>query len=565
MSNSGMEGSRGSAVMLALSILIIISIMAGTALRVASVQSKVVQAQNQVEILRQAAEGGIQVARSVVMNYVAARKELPVLDDIYLDNGIKVELNCQPRVIKGRKVVEISSRAVGSSGSKAIQAQILIDGLPAYAVQAENLKISGSYRAKVSNQIIDEDMKQDWEVSCTETRLDGDAPYPQAYPCQGPCYPDCTEACSFNHPFFNIQEQYWPGLDHPNYTWKIDYEYDSLEGREFHKLDNSLITITPFYEPYGYLELMDEKGGEEFLAVESGWNNTLGAEEEEAFFRDDLTHPVWGASMSEEYFQAQVIRQLKASGAEIVYPVRTLKSQDFIKTGQLLNYLGAPVLPLELLDNCRNLAIQNSSWQYITANGPQLEYQDGNYRVNIDRLNSTYIFIDRSSSDNVELDFNRVWQGFQLTEWLQGPKSRFFDLIENQGQPVILISNANLHLILDPVVFDALNPDCAFYVLVGGDIKLTIDAIEMEDTYEPAHILAFLLAARDIHIVSRRAECRYSGSIYAGQGLYLQLAAEGTESEPRFLIEKSARIFQQFPQSWVYLNMAPIISYSYID
>ncbi len=61
------------------------------------------------------------------------------------------------------------------------------------------------------------------------------------------------------------------------YTWKIALN-DSLEGREFHKPDNSLINITPFYEPYGYLELLNEKGGEELLAVESGWNNTLGAE-----------------------------------------------------------------------------------------------------------------------------------------------------------------------------------------------------------------------------------------------------------------------------------------------
>lgn len=59
-------------------------------MRVVSVQSKVAQAHKQMEMLRQAADGGIQVARMVVMNYLAARQDLPPLDDIYLDNGIKV-------------------------------------------------------------------------------------------------------------------------------------------------------------------------------------------------------------------------------------------------------------------------------------------------------------------------------------------------------------------------------------------------------------------------------------------------------------------------------------------
>jgi hypothetical protein len=72
-------------------------------LRVVSVQSKVAQAHKQMEMLRQAADGGIQVARMVVMNYLAARQDLPPLDDIYLDNGIKVEISCQPGSINGLK------------------------------------------------------------------------------------------------------------------------------------------------------------------------------------------------------------------------------------------------------------------------------------------------------------------------------------------------------------------------------------------------------------------------------------------------------------------------------
>ena len=93
-------------------------------MRVVSVQSKVAQAHKQMEMLRQAADGGIQVARMVVMNYLAARQDLPPLDDIYLDNGIKVEISCQPGSINGRKVVEISSRAYqpAATGSKLIQA-----------------------------------------------------------------------------------------------------------------------------------------------------------------------------------------------------------------------------------------------------------------------------------------------------------------------------------------------------------------------------------------------------------------------------------------------------------
>jgi hypothetical protein len=78
-------------------------------LRVVSVQSKVAQAHKQMEMLRQAADGGIQVARMVVMNYLAARQDLPPLDDIYLDNGIKVEISCPaalrcPRIPGSRRL-----------------------------------------------------------------------------------------------------------------------------------------------------------------------------------------------------------------------------------------------------------------------------------------------------------------------------------------------------------------------------------------------------------------------------------------------------------------------------
>ena len=561
-----MEDSRGSTVILALSILIIPSIMAGAALRVVSVQSKVAQAHKQMEMLRQAADGGIQVARMVVMNYLAARQDLPPLDDIYLDNGIKVEISCQPGSINGRKVVEISSRAYqpAATGSKLIQAQILTDGLPAYAVQAKSLMVSGSYRATVSHQSIDEDMNQDWAVSGTEARLDGDDPYPQAYPCHGPSYSDCEEACSLNHPFFIIQDQYWPGLE-PDYTWKIDYAYDDLEGTEFHQLDESLITITPFYEPYGYLELLDENAREEIFSVESGFNDAF-VPGEEALFRDELTHPLGEAAMGEEeYYQAQIISQLKESNAQIIYPVCTFKSQDFIKRGQLVSGFSAPFLPLPLLDDYRNLAEHDPRWQYIASNWFQLEYEDGIYRANIDSLHSSYIFIDLPVGDTVELDFNRNLGGFQLSEWLLGPKSRFFELIQQEGRPVILSSKANIHLILDPTVFNALNPDAAFYVLSGGDITLTIDPADLAYTSETAHILAFFFAAGDIHILSRKPACSYRGIINAGQEIGIQLCSEGAESEPRFLIEKSSKIFELFPQSWFYLNLAPIISYSYLD
>jgi hypothetical protein len=180
-------------------------------------------------------------------------------------------------------------------------------------------------------------------------------------------------------------------------------------------------------------------------------------------------------------------------------------------------------------------------------------------------LHSSYIFIDLPVGDTVELDFNRNLGGFQLSEWLLGPKSRFFELIQQEGRPVILSSKANIHLILDPTVFNALNPDAAFYVLSGGDITLTIDPADLAYTSETAHILAFFFAAGDIHILSRKPACSYRGIINAGQEIGIQLCSEGAESEPRFLIEKSSKIFELFPQSWFYLNLAPIISYSYLD
>lgn len=570
MSGSNTGPVRGSAVIMALFVLLIITVMGSAVLRMAAVEKKVTESQKYTEMLRQAADAGIQTGRNIIMNYTAARHELPELEHLYLNNGIRVEISFEAGLLDGREMVSVTSRAfladVSPQISKAVRALILIDALPAYVIRADTLKIAGRYEAAVTTRPVEEG-RQDWEVYGAEPRLEGDPACPSDYPLKGVDYLQFVDTFRENHPYFRLDQQQWPECHEPESTWEISYEYGCVGESCFHQLEQSKIRVNPFYYPRGYLQVVDGEGREEIMAVASGWCNSMAEDETSWLFEDNLPYPLWGECPSENYCQSLVLKDLMESRSSIIYPDKTLQSRDFVKAASLLTSLAAPHLPLDLLTNCRRLAQLDPEWDYLAPDSGRLRLEGNVYQVDINRLNSTCIFIDRPAGETVELNFN-AWLDpgeSRLSDWLEGPREHFYHLI-HEGWGVIIISPANLRIIADSAMFDHLNSRVAFYVLSGGDMDLALEPVFADCRDEPRSIRAFLQAAGDIHMLSRASGCHYQGCIYAGQQLYIQMAWERElEGEPYFTVQKDAGIMQLFPQSWVFLGLAPIVACTYLD
>ncbi len=574
---AGKAQQQGSAVIVALFVLMVICLMGTAVLSVAAVERKVVVSQNKVEMLRQAADAGVQVARNIIMNYLAAGQAIPAIDDIYLENGCRVEISCDPGSIDNNNngVVKVTSRAYwedadgGVMASKAARADLLVDCLPDCAVRANTLKLAGRYYPTVSGKEIDHLGNQDWDVSYTEARLAGDPAQPRFYPLNGPSYNSFNEKYQIQHPYFYLDTQQWPGIPEPYYTWRVDYVYASQDEEDYHDLDNSMIHIAPFYRPYGYLEIVDKKGHPEQIGLEQGWNNIFNTDEQTELFENTLTNPAWGCAMSEEYCQAEVINALRSYEGSIIYPEKVFRSQDFIKTAQVIEHLPAPTLSPELLRSYRKLAQLCPEWEYISGDSDKLECNNGKYEVDIGSLDQTYIFVDRPVEDTVVLDFNAVLSptDYSLWDWLDSSSEPFFSLIKNEHRSVIIISTADLELTMDNIMFDHLSSDTRFYVISEGNINLTLAPVILEFSHSPRNMQAFLWAGEDIHIHCGVSECNYTGLIYAGNNLFIQLEnpERMQEDEQYFRIEKNDTMIQQFPESWAYLGMAPIIAYTYMD
>lgn len=566
---------KGSAIIMALFMFMIISLIGAALLSVAAVEKKVVISQNRVEMLNQAADSGVQMARKVIMNYLAAGQDIPAFNDFYLENGLRVEMSCDLSGLEKNGVIKITSRAYMQDldgkvmASKGVRADLWVDCLPDQVVKARTLKVAGRYYSVLSQQAIDDLGNQDWDVNHIESSLAGDPVHPSSYPLEGPSYDSLAEECQISHPNFHPVQQQWPGIQVPDHSWWVDYQYDNLDGEGFHDVENSHIYMAPYYNPLGYLEVVNKEGGPEKIGIEQGWNNSLTVDEQNQLFIDNLTNPIWGQPMSEQYYQSQVISILKSSGGTVIYPDRELNSQDFIKTAQVIENIPAPTMPGGLLDNYRQLARLGGEWDYIAQGSDKLSFYSGKYQIDINSLDKTYIYIDCAAGDTVVLDFNSVLapSGYCLTEWLDSNQGMFFNRIRNQQQSVIIVSTADLEVIMDNIMFEHLSSGTSFYIISPGNINLSLIPVIGESSDCPRNIQAFLWAGKNIHIYSGVTGCNYTGLINAGNNLYIELGntVGMPEDEPYFRVEKNEVIIQQFPQAWAYLGMAPVITYTHID
>ncbi|MEA1960272.1 MAG: pilus assembly PilX N-terminal domain-containing protein [Bacillota bacterium] len=132
---------KGSAMVVALLIFLIVSIMGTCMLGVARMENSIAVNAERAEQARHAADAGIYIGRDVVLSYLMAGKGLPVIDNIELGNKTVVSITMKTDkdnngMLDGDGVIQINSkgkvlRADGTVvASTTAQAGVCVNALP---------------------------------------------------------------------------------------------------------------------------------------------------------------------------------------------------------------------------------------------------------------------------------------------------------------------------------------------------------------------------------------------------------------------------------------------------
>lgn len=567
------QSQRGSAIVVVLLLFMMVMLLAGTVMEMVFIEHKAAIGNSNEELARQAADAGVAVARDVLMNYLTAGQSLPLLEDIYLNNGCRIHMSYDVSHISEGKVV-ITSRGFVEDGVKilatrAAVACVRVGYLPNYILRAGQLQLTGAYYASVAAPPINGFDEQNWDVdqSTLEGRLSDDPENPDYYPRNGQPYAYFENQWRDNHPYFNLYEHIRSGRSAADYTWSI--LYPTIVESE-HDMDGSSLEITPFYRPWGYMEVISATGGHAPLGLENGWNNCLEPAEMETLFDDHLPIPCWGEWDSEAYYQSELVRTLYNTRANIYLPDKNISCKDFLKTGEVVVGIVPPACGAENINRFRQLACLDPGWQYLNCDSEILRWNSGKYEIVLAGLEQTCIFIDCPAGDTVVLNYHSVLPAtaFPIQDWLAGDIGPFFEQIQNQHKNVLVVSPADLEVIVDSRMFSALRSDVWLYFISSGNVTLNINPAAWEDQIaecQDMHVL--VMAGQDLRLNAVDGS-RYSGLLSAAGEMVISIRPAGTREEvvqePYIQFRQDQGVADGFPETWSYLGMGAILSYCYI-
>lgn len=583
-----MDSQRGSTILIALMVLLVISILGTAIIDIAGMENKIAVNDIRTEQARQAADAGIQAARMVVMNFLMEGKEIPDIPEIKLGDNISADITVNLDKLYSSGIVAISSagRVKNTNGTrvtKTAQAEIRVNTLPNYPIQSQSLTVMGQYFATVSDQpaLLEGQFPvnlrniQDWHTSGWDTS--GMSPLPQ----HGLEYSDPGLESS-------SQPDFIPGNSRNscNYTWWIDYE--QLESGP--DLSNSTLNIAPFWKPVGIVNVINKAGQPATIAA-NNWGNGISPDAGDKLFDTTVTQPE-----GENYPLASFISG-QSGNCNYIYPPKILNSLDFMG-----KYINAQSLPPDFralhLERFKKLAQTDPDWQYIGADSPLLSSM-GNfrYRLVIDDpdIQKKQWFIDMPDTATIVLDFTArdtfigqewmSWDAFDncVNTVLNGT-DKFFNRFRNRLNNIIAVSPASLEVGCDSMLFQGVNDISQvkpnIYLLSGRDINLHIDPEEFNElsrilpnANSERDIPIFILAGRNANIVSTPEKMTFRGVLSAGNNLTIRMnyfSEHHMAGIPNREIEKQVNIIQdeivtEFPETWAYLGIGPIVSYKYIN
>lgn len=612
---SRIKSQRGSVMVMGLFIFLVISILTTMVIRIAIIENKMAIYGLYQEQARKLADAGVQVAKNVIMNYMANGRLIKETDknsDIGYINDQLEELEEKNISVKISNfdiysgIITIQSTGTvknpGGSDVKAkVQAEIFVSTIPNYALRSNRLQLMGKYFATVSSEETKNLMGdllnvQDWEPQDWDTVYDADN-NPSSLPLHGRSYDDneFTDCCRDKFQASN------PNNPNPaNYTWWVKYEYlngTETDHKDSHDISKSKLYVAPFWKPYGIFNVISKDGLDAEMAVHDDWDNEPSGFR--SIFDDKLTNPKVESNYPLQILKEKVLED-KREGIEnrIYLPPENLKITDFIRKGNRVETKPNIIFNEEQVSRCGQLVQNHPDWQYITADSNLLQATGTNsYKLIIDDPNliKTRFFIDLDTDDTVELDFTTVahYNGpitsidlfNDFINDMLNQTGTFFNRFRNNLESIIVVSPASLYVGIDSLMLAGVNRDNSSYqpyicLLSSRDINLLIDpkifngitrTWPNKDTV--GEIRAFILAGNNVEVRSTPEIMTFKGIISASNNMtfFMDYFDEDEnmfplrEVEKKIYVIKDPEIVSAFPEPWAYLGIGPIISYKYLD
>jgi len=590
---------EGSTIVITLFVFLIVSILGSALLNTAILNTKIALYDSRCEKARQAADAGIYVARDIIMNCLGAGKTLPdTIPEINLGNDAAADVAIDDSDFYTRGVVTITStgKITDANGNmtskKTAVAEIKINTVPYSAIKAHSFRVAGKYFAEVSphpaqfestlpEEITGHFSIQDWDAQAY------DSIFPQdtfsEYPLKGRTYRD-----------YELQLPHHPDWEPANsnntvndLTWWVEYKYhrDSYGNIQGHNLNGSTLYVAPYWKPQGIVNITDPGGQPALIAINS-WNNSIAGLSDIFYYK--ITDP-----------ESPALTLTKQRGnCNVTYPPENLDSRDFMGSYEETEQVIPSSVEPNMLAKCRKLAQLSDGWQYIAADSELLQYSGNNrYKLFIDdpKIEKSQWFIDLPENTALVLDFTVAasytgswidWDSFDnmVNDTLVSPGS-FFNRFWNRLENIIAVSPATIEIGCDSLLFDKVNPSTAgkpsIFLISGQDINLHVDPSVfntlsriLPNTGSERQMRIYILAGNNAKITSTPQIMNFQGLISAGNNIDI-LIDYFAETEHSLLpireIEKEINICQdfniidEFPESWAYIGLAPIVSFYYAD
>lgn len=609
---SELFSQRGSVMVMALLIFLIISVLATSIISVAAMESKISLHDAREEEARQLADGGIQIARNVIMNYMGSSGDYfdevkimgviqPKLGTIFDLDGKKIDVNIvQFSETSGIITIESTGTIKNPSGSdikKTARAEILVNSLPNYPLRSNKLKVMGKYFSTVSSKevLLNADGTlglgmfniQDWDKRALDKDYDPDVFNP--LPLHGPTYND-PDFIDSNRSFFEAGNS---NNSTNNYTWWVDYIYTTgpLTGNKYQDITESKLYVAPFWKPYGIVNILNKDNSPAEVGITNDWDNDSSGFS--GLFDYRLTNPISVINYPLRILKSNLTTDRTYNPPEI------LKSTDFMGKFMQVDTKQNVSFEENQVNKYREIAQNSPDWQYISGDSTLLQLIGANrYRLIVDSpsLVSSKFFIDLSAADTVELDFTTCahynspifsWDPLNLNPLINSilnQSQTFFNTFRNRLDSIIAVSPASLYVGLDSFMFEGINGTEGkkpyIYLLSGQDIDLLIDPVRFNgltrywnNAGSIREIRTFILAGKDIRITSTPEQMTFKGIISASKNMTFFMdyfdehenMVAPREVEKKIYIIKDPDIVSEFPEPWAYIGKGPIMSYKYID
>jgi hypothetical protein len=581
---------RGSAILVAIGVFLAVSLLGLAIIDIAGMESQIAINDVRTEQARQAADAGVHLARTVVINYLLAGRETPDIGEVKLDNHISADVTVNMDRLYSEGIVSIVSqgRVKNAHGilltSKTAKAEIMVNMLPRYPLQADNLTVMGRYFAAISDKPVylqgtsRDNLRnvQDWHPTAWYTESK------QNFPLHGLEYGDAILKNPY-HPNYTPENS---NSDCP-YTWWINYPGTAPDP----EVGGSILNIAPYWKPLGVVNIFDRDYQPATMAVRS-WFNNISPELNDELFEKPVPQPV------PDYYPLKDLLSGQTGYCNYIYPPADFESFDFMGQYSLDSKLRAPRWQVVHSERFKKLAQTDTDWLYISPDSSLLSYRGENYyelAVNDPRITCSRWFIDLPDTATLVLDFTVPdsftgewveWDTYNnLADAVLNDTATFFNRFRNRLESLIVVSPAILEIGLDSRLITAVNDFTyrppGLYFISQQDINLFIDPRAFNSltrilpNYDSNQkIYSYILAGRNVRIVSTPERLAVKGVLCAGSNIMIKMeyfdehylsSLPNREIEKRFDLIRDDTIVKQFPESWDYLGIGPVVSCQYLD